>query len=745
MILAGRIDFAALMEPVALKLLGEPNMKLSNLPRDVRFGSRGSLAVNFEDGKWFDHEAKVGGGVLDLISHKTGRNRAEAQAWLRREGICSLASSSPPALRTTTGVRTHGKIVATYDYIDERGDLIFQVVRFDPKDFRQRRPARPDDDPAKSHRGWVWEVRGARQVLYQLPDLINAVAAGRHIFIVEGEKDADNLRTLGFAATTNPGGVGKWRQDFCDFLKEANVVIAADNDDPGRTHGERIAASLNGIAKRIRILDIGALWPDCPPKGDVSDWIASGGDEPKEIAIKLREMVGQLSDWNPAEEVRDEPSSGAEREKASAAIGPSNNPGPDNANVFKEQTWPVLDGAAFHGVTGDVVNTIAPHSETDKVALLIQFLVAAGNVIGRTAYYQVEADQHHSRLFAVLVGASAKARKGTSLGHIKRAIRVVDQTWSEDRIKGGLSSGEGLINEVRDAVTKWDSKAQTTETVDPGVTDKRLMVVEPEFAGALAAAERHGNTLSQLVRRAWDGDKLSTLTRNSPLTATGAHISLIGHITDDELRARLNRTEMANGFANRFLFAMVRRSKELPFGGGLTDSEILHMGEQLRGAVEKGRMIGRVSMTDSAREIWASVYSDLSAGKPGLLGAITARAEAQTVRLALTYALLDGVDAIDEPHITAALALWEYCEQSAKYIFGNTLGDPVADDIERALQQAGTTGMTRTGIRDMFGRNKSGERIAAALALLVTRGRARTEPTTTGGRSAETYFATREG
>ena len=271
------------------------------------------------------------------------------------------------------------------------------------------------------------------------------------------------------------------------------------------------------------------------------------------------------------------------------------------------------------------------------------------------------------------------------------------------------------------------------------------MVVEPEFAGALAAAERHGNTLSQLVRRAWDGDKLSTLTRNSPLTATAAHISLIGHITDDELRARLNRTEMANGFANRFLFAMVRRSKELPFGGGLTDCEILHMGEQLRGAVEKGRMIGRVSMTDSAREIWASVYSDLSAGKPGLLGAITARAEAQTVRLALTYALLDDVNAIDEPHITAALALWEYCEQSAKYIFGNTLGDPVADDIERALQQAGATGMTRTGIRDMFGRNKSGERIAAALALLVTRGRARTEPTTTGGRSAETYFATREG
>jgi hypothetical protein len=254
-----------------------------------------------------------------------------------------------------------------------------------------------------------------------------------------------------------------------------------------------------------------------------------------------------------------------------------------------------------------------------------------------------------------------------------------------------LSSGEGLIHEVRDPVHKWDAKKQQFVTADPGATDKRLMVVEPEFAGALAAAERHGNTLSPLIRRAWDGDKLATMTRNSPLTATGAHVSIIGHITEDELRARITRTEMANGFANRFLFALVRRSKLLPFGGELTDSEILNLGEKLKPVVEQARTIGRVTMTNAARIKWNAVYGHLSAPAPGLLGAVTARSEAQAVRLALVYALLDGRDEIDEPHLKAALAVWEYCEASAAHIFGDALGDPVADDILRALVQAART------------------------------------------------------
>ena len=114
-------------------------------------------------------------------------------------------------------------------------------------------------------------------------------------------------------------------------------------------------------------------------------------------------------------------------------------------------------------------------------------------------------------------------------------------------------------------------------------------------------------------------------------------------------------------------------------------------------------------MTDAACSRWAAVYSALSAAQPGLLGAVTARAEAQVVRLALVYALLDGKSEMDEPHLKAALALWEYCEASAVRIFGDALGDPVADEINRALQQAGVGGMTRTAIRDLFGRNQPGD------------------------------------
>jgi hypothetical protein len=419
---------------------------------------------------------------------------------------------------------------------------------------------------------------------------------------------------------------------------------------------------------------------------------------------------------------------------------------PDLSPEFGEvsgEPWPTIDNAAYCGVAGDIVQTLLPHTEADPVALLIQTLAMAGNVIGRSPQYQVEGDQHRTNLFAVMVGDSAKGRKGVSFGRVRSVVKTADETWASHRIKGGLSSGEGFIYEVRDPVERYDSKNKCTETIDPGTTDKRLMIVEPEFASAISAGERHGNTLSPLIRRAWDGDRLATLTRNSSLAATAAHISIIGHITVDELRARINRTELANGFANRFLFVLTRRSKLLPFGGSLTDSEILHLGEKLTTILERAKFVGRVSMTDKARSKWAAIYPDLSAAKPGLLGAIVARAEAQTIRLSLIYALLDGADQIDLPHLEAALAVWEYCELSAVHIFGSAIGDPVADEIERALQLAGAAGMTRTAIRDLFGRNKSSDRIGAALRLLVTRNRARVELSDTSGRPAETCFANR--
>jgi hypothetical protein len=521
-------------------------------------------------------------------------------------------------------------------------------------------------------------------------------------------------------------GAGKWRTEYSELLRSASVVVISDNDQAGRNHVEQVATSLNGIASRVRTLDIRSIWPECPEKGDISDWIGAGGD-----ADELKNAVDALPDWKPESGNNRSNSAEPKERRAPSTYFAS----------YASFAWPVMDDAAYHGIAGEIVQTILPHTEADPIALLIQTLAMAGNVIGRLPYYPVESDQHRANLFAVLVGDSAKGRKGTSLGRIRSIVKVADETWSGDRIKGGLSSGEGFINEVRDPQKKYNTKKKCDEIVDPGVTDKRLMVVEPEFAGAISVAERHGNTLSPLIRRAWDGDKLATMTRNSPLTATGAHISIVGHISIDELRARISRTEMGNGFANRFLFALIRRSKELPFGGSLTDSQILHLGEQLKSVIDSAKPVGRMEMTDAARSKWAAVYPDLSAAKPGLLGAVIARAEAQTVRLALIYALLDGAANIDLPHLEAALAVWEYCELSAVHIFGDAIGDPVADEILRALQNA-PGGMTRTAINELFGRHQRSDRIGAALQLLATRGRARPETRLTSGRPSEIWFAT---
>jgi Protein of unknown function (DUF3987) len=242
----------------------------------------------------------------------------------------------------------------------------------------------------------------------------------------------------------------------------------------------------------------------------------------------------------------------------------------------------------------------------------------------------------------------------------------------------------------------------------------------------------------------------SVMTRKEPLTATGAHISLIGHITEDELRACLTRTDMANGFANRFLFALVQRSKLLPFGGDLSESDLQQLGEKLRVIVDTvtGDLLNRqvptplVTMTDAAKAAWDPIYRNMADERPGLLGAIAARGEPQILRLAMIYALLDKADQIDLPHLQAGLAVWNYCEASAAHIFGATLGDEVADTILRALKNAGRNGISRATIRDLFGGHKSKERTDAALALLAEKGRARVEiQGGTRGRPLEMWFA----
>jgi hypothetical protein len=404
--------------------------------------------------------------------------------------------------------------------------------------------------------------------------------------------------------------------------------------------------------------------------------------------------------------------------------------------------WPVLAQEAHYGLAGEFVRLVEPHTESDTVALLMQFLTGFGNLIGKGAYAKVEADTHYCNLYGVAVGESSKSRKGTSWGQVKLPLTTVDPGW-KSRVKSGLSSGEGLIFQVRDPIMKREAKKQKGQTVyedvivDPGEDDKRLLVVESEFANVLRQLAREGNILSPVMRDAWDTGDLGTLTKNSPTKATGAHVSIIGHITKGELKRYLTRTEAGNGFGNRILWFCVKRSKVLPEGGRIYEVDFAPFLKRLGEAIFFAQCAGVVTRTPEARSLWAKVYPDLSEGKPGLVGALTSRAEAQVLRLSMIYALLDAEKFVRVPHLLAALTVWDYCETSVRYIFGQAIGDPVADVILEALKVA-PDGLTRTEIsNNLFGRHETAERIQLAVGELLGRGLITIETIETTGRPTE--------
>ena len=321
----------------------------------------------------------------------------------------------------------------------------------------------------------------------------------------------------------------------------------------------------------------------------------------------------------------------------------------------------MLAEEAYYELPGEIVQAMEPHTEADPVALLANLHCGCGNVIGRGAYFRVGAGLHHLKLDVGLVGETAKGRKGTSWDQPREFLHTVAPYWAAERILNGLSSGEGLIYAVRDRVMGRNKRGEEI-VEDEGVSDKRLLVMEGELASTLKVMSRDGNTLSPIIRQAWDDGRLQVMTRNNPMKATDAHVSIIGHITKDELLRHLNQTETANGFANRFIWLLVRRSKIPPYGGKWHKVGTYPLVMRLTRAVKLGQSVGEITWGESAKGIWGEVYGPLSEGEPGLFGAVTGRAEAQVVRLASIYAVMDESETIEKGHLMAALALWDYAE-----------------------------------------------------------------------------------
>jgi hypothetical protein len=415
--------------------------------------------------------------------------------------------------------------------------------------------------------------------------------------------------------------------------------------------------------------------------------------------------------------------------------------------------WPVLAPEAYYGLAGQIVRTIEPHSEADPVALLCQLLTYFGTIVGRRAYYQVEATRHYANLYTCLIGPTAKGRKGTAYDHIEAQMKTVDTSWSANNRSGGCGSGEGLIAAVRDRVVKREPIKQRGKVtgydeveVDQGVIDKRLLVYESEFASVLKIASREGNILSVILRQAWETGELRNTVKTSPMKATGAHIALIAHITIEELQRLLNSTEAANGFGNRFVWFLVRRSKLLPDGGQLETINVQPLVQGLTTAARAAREVTVMHRETAAAAAWRAVYPLLSEDRPGLAGALLARAEAQVLRFSMLYALLDGSAQITLEHLCAALALWEYVEHTITYIFAETLGEPLADALLVLLRERGEEGLTKTQIfsQGMF-HNRRADEIDRIIRLLVERGFATVTLVPTGGKGRHSEKITASG
>ncbi|MBI1272229.1 DUF3987 domain-containing protein [bacterium] len=397
--------------------------------------------------------------------------------------------------------------------------------------------------------------------------------------------------------------------------------------------------------------------------------------------------------------------------------------------------WPDKPEKAFYGIAGEFTRVATESSEADPMAVLITFLVYCAAAFGDGPYVPVGPAKHPARLFASIVGASSKARKGTSAKPVEAVFDLMHNKHQHiERLRvtsGPMSSGEGLAYQVRDA--SEETKKDSDEPLDFGITDKRLLVMEEEFGSPLMACKREGNTISPTLRTAWDSGNINPLTKTNRVKVTGAHINILAHITQPELLKLLASSDIWNGFANRFLWVCARRTRLVPIPDMLDTVRLNLFADKIATAIEGARhkLDKPISLSKEASDKWREVYTLLTQDYPGVYGAIVARGEAQVLRLALVYALLDSSYEIGLPHLEAALALWEYCNRSAHYLFGNTVDDDLSNRILSLLAEGPKS---QTEIIDAFNRKIRASRLNEALKTLQACGRIDQKKESTNGR-----------
>lgn len=358
-----------------------------------------------------------------------------------------------------------------------------------------------------------------------------------------------------------------------------------------------------------------------------------------------------------------------------AADGESADHTPDHENeVDAHRNPPQADPACLYGIVGEVARAGSDNTEANPYAIAANFIAYLSCAIGRGPYLSIGNTWHHARLFILHIGRSGRGRKGDAVSlvtRLDRAIRQLNERAAPQIHRGGLSSREGLVSLIHDG---YKQGKQTVDAID----DKRLWVIESEFANVLQQGRREGNTLSSALRDCWDGVCMKPATKSNRLYASHPHVCLSGAITPSELLGMMNARELTNGFANRFLMIWAERAKVIPFPMATPQQTIDDLAIRVMKILEfvqaercSERDHMRVELTPDAQTIYAQLYcgelNENSAGER--VTAVLERRAPMLLRLAMLFALCDLQTHAGANHIHAAMAWIRYSAASVKFVF----------------------------------------------------------------------------
>jgi len=622
-----------------------------------------SLSVSLgEDGKVLLH-CHAGCDVKDIIS-AIGMTKANLFA-------DAPARSDKP------------EIVAAYNYTDMDGNLLYQVVRRSDKSFVQRRP--------NGHGGWVWNMKGTPRVLYNLP-YVASTPIENWVFIVEGEKDADNLRTLNIAATTNSGGAGKWRQIADDsILHGRKIAIIRDNDEPGREHARQVAVALHGKAREVKILDLLALWPEAQTKADVSDYIEHRDCLlPEDLADSLIELADSAPTWapQPAEVVS------------------------TSAPLVAYQPFPV---DALPEPLQSFVIQAAEAVGCDYAFVALPLLAALASAVGNTRRIELKRVWSEPAIvWTAIVGDSGTMKspamelalrplRQRQSQAIKRHAEVMDEYQTEamrhelDLAAWKKSGGEGLppIEPEQPVLRRCWCDDTTIEALAVLLLQnwRGLLMVRDELAGWLGGFDRYaqgkGSDVAKWIEMHGGRSIMVDRKTGQPRTiyVPRAAVSVTGSIQPATLQRALGRAYFENGLAARMLLANPpRRVKRW------TEAEIDPSIEQAIAAVfdqlfdlepaegpDGDPEPGIVRLSPSAKAAWIRFYNEHADEQVELSGDLSAawsKLEGYAARLALVIHLVrwasgevSNADALDEQSIAAGVALSRWFGRETERIY----------------------------------------------------------------------------